>query len=66
MVGHFCQFPYNYDGVTYTGCTSVDHTGNWCSTSVDQNGDHIYGKWGDCGSTCMSGNLEYGGGNLDI
>ena len=53
MVGHSCQFPFTYDGVTYNGCTPVDHHDNWCSTSVDENGNHKYGKWGNCEAMCQ-------------
>ena len=24
----------------------------WCSTKVDDNGQHITGNWGDCGPDC--------------
>jgi len=39
-----CKFPFEYDGVTYNTCTSVDNDNrNWCKTAND---------WGDCMPSC--------------
>ena len=47
-----CTFPFTVYGKTFDACTSVGHTAPWCSTKVDQNGHHVRGNWGDCGSEC--------------
>ena len=50
-----CIFPFNYKGRTYTDCTTKDAHGTyWCATEVNSNGDY-YGRWGNCGSTCVKG-----------
>ena len=38
-----CVFPFKYDGVTYFGCPVdlFDKNRRWCSTQVDQNGEHV-------------------------
>ena len=42
-----CIFPFNYRGITYTGCSSVDNGGvPWCYTSFNYENDHL---WGNCG-----------------
>ena len=52
-----CVFPFSYEGVTYEHCTSVGNNGTqWCSTEVDENGEYVSGKWGSCGSRCITGN----------
>ena len=47
-----CIFPFTYDGVKYTACTTANHTRFWCSTEVNVNGRFIKSKWGDCGPGC--------------
>ena len=52
-----CVFPFSYEGVTYEHCTSVGNNGTqWCSTEVDENGEYVSGKWGNCGSGCFEDN----------
>ena len=52
-----CVFPFSYEGVTYEDCTSVGNNGtDWCSTEVDENGEYVSGKWGNCGSGCIKDN----------
>ena len=41
-----CCFPFTYNNVLYTECTSVNHNRPWCATgSVYQEGNK---KWGNC------------------
>ena len=57
-----CQFPFNYKGKLYEGCTSVDHTQNWCATEVGSNNSYVDDKWGNCNENCLvatSNNLWY-------
>ena len=47
-----CVFPYSYEGVTYTGCTTADNNGiARCATS-----HHAYSirvkDWSNCSSGC--------------
>jgi len=39
--GAACQFPFEYQGLQYTACTSTNSDQPWCYTSGD-------GKWGNC------------------
>ncbi len=49
-----CVFPFNYEGTTYTECTTIDNFAiPWCSTEVDSNGKFVRGKWGDCSPGCL-------------
>jgi len=45
--GDSCSFPFEYHGVTYVSCTSVNHDQDWCYTDS--------GKWGNCNSDCEGG-----------
>merc|ERR1719346_385933 len=51
-----CVLPFTYNGKTYYECPvdPEDSTKFWCSTQVDQNGNHIsnIGAYGHCGSSC--------------
>ena len=53
-----CVFPFIYNGIEYTACTTVENDGiAWCSTEVDVlNGNYVEGKWGNCGPGCSGGN----------
>ena len=53
--GKQCKFPFSYKGVLHHQCTKEDNKKLWCSTQVDENGDFIYGHWGNCGPFCRSG-----------
>ena len=59
-----CIFPFRYKGKTYDACTwkDADQTNNqaWCSTKVDNLGNHVRGKWGDCGQGCPFPEIEDG------
>merc|ERR1711868_101710 len=53
MINAPCIFPFIYQGVTYTSCTTAGRFSEpWCSTATDTNGNHIIGYWGNCGSGC--------------
>ena len=43
--GESCVFPFNYNGVEYNGCTTIDADLPWCF--IDETGN-----WGYCGSNC--------------
>lgn len=51
--GNMCQFPFDYKGVTYNRCTSVDTSGSdggqryWCVTNSTT------GDWGYCDSSSI-------------
>jgi len=52
-----CIFPFKFNGTEYSTCTyASSHSGEpWCSTEVDPNGNHLYGrygKWGNCDDDC--------------
>ena len=42
--GNECIFPFIWDGITHTSCTTHDRKPGeepWCSTKVDGNGNHV-------------------------
>ena len=51
-----CILPFKFNGVTHQKCPTdpEDKTKHWCSTKVDQNGQHIsgIGAYGNCGPNC--------------
>lgn len=51
-----CLFPFIFREKIYRGCTNdYDPNGRlWCSTLVDENGNHIsgQGEWGYCSNNC--------------
>ena len=49
-----CVFPFEFEGTTYHSCSWEDGT-RWCSTKVDENGQHLKGNWGNCESNCPMG-----------
>ena len=55
--GKFCQFPFIYNGNTYTQCTTVDNgVQAWCATEV--NNDMTYRDYDNCNvPTCMKASL---------
>ena len=52
--GKPCVFPFKFQGKTYSTCTNrikhKKHNLPWCSTKVDERGNHIshQRKWGNC------------------
>ena len=52
-----CVFPFKAYGKSFTKCIFYGSTVPWCSTEVDEQGNHIKGSWGTCGSACPK---EYG------
>ncbi|CAH3121590.1 unnamed protein product, partial [Porites lobata] len=43
--GQYCSIPFEYDSVTYYGCTDVDHDQPWCSLTPQYSDE----QWGNCG-----------------
>merc|ERR1711874_72806 len=52
--GQSCVFPFRYNGVVYTTCTTEGQAQPWCATSVDSAGDFQDGQYGFCPSSCPS------------
>merc|ERR1719222_1271740 len=52
-----CVFPFRYNGVTYTSCTTQDKSDAWCSTNTTLAGTHVPGYYGLTGSqnSCTPG-----------
>merc|ERR1712235_230394 len=52
--GGICQFPFIFQGQTFTSCTSYLDDKPWCPTKVDQFNNFIAGaqEWGYCNSDC--------------
>ena len=46
--GKECVFPFNFQGITHTECTTQGGYIPWCSTLTDSSGVHIIGNYGDC------------------
>merc|ERR550517_2409559 len=62
--GATCQFPFRYNGVVYTECTTVDQAGPWCSTSITAGGEHVPGSEGTCPASCpVDGSSGSGSGS---
>ena len=55
-----CIFPFILFGKIYHACTDAkDSDGRfWCSTEVDESGQHVRKKWGYCSSNCKLTNDE--------
>jgi len=50
-----CVFPFKHEGNTFITCALAPNDDkHWCSTLVDEAGEHIAGNgnWGHCGSDC--------------
>jgi len=62
---HKCIFPFRYKGRIWKHCTHYDTHGdnNWCSTKVDESGEHIPGHFGHCNVDCdrYSGQIKESG-----
>ncbi len=43
-----CSFPFVYQGILFSGCTSYDHDQLWCSTSTNDLYHHMEGQWINC------------------
>ena len=52
-----CVFPFQLNGNVYNTCTNElsQFTNNktWCSTKVDETGEHISGNWRSCNENCL-------------
>ena len=56
-----CIFPFKFRGITYNSCTTNGNdpgdTNAWCSTKVDDSGEHVgdgQGNWGNCETKCQN------------
>merc|ERR1719150_26319 len=51
-----CQFPFIWQNITFTSCTSLNDNAPWCATEVDSLKNFIAGPnsygWGYCSSSC--------------
>ena len=49
-----CVFPFKFNGVSHSGCTTSGGYKPWCSTKTDANNNHVSGvdAWGTCDATC--------------
>ena len=54
-----CKFPFIFQGIVWTGCTTVDGDPNpWCVTQTDESGhpvsnaDGTFTTWGYCHESC--------------
>ena len=43
-----CIFPFNYNGTSYSDCTTAGHDKLWCPTKVDDEKNTIEDQWGNC------------------
>lgn len=45
-----CVFPFTFNGVVFTTCSSIFDRENrlWCSIKTDESGNHITGNWDYC------------------
>ena len=46
-----CLFPFRWNGKEYKSCV-FKKGGSWCSTKVDENGNHIQMFYGKCPRKC--------------
>ena len=53
LQGQPCVFPFTWQGVTYTSCTTAGGFDPWCSTATDHSGAHVTGNYGDCNDQCL-------------
>ena len=65
-----CVLPFIYNGYVHNTCIFVlgQEWEPWCSTLVDDAGQHVSGYWGNCGPgcpipTCNEGTYNYPCGN---
>jgi len=43
-----CQFPFVWEGETYTECTKAGSEFPWCALEVDSSGVLVGNRWGEC------------------
>ena len=54
-----CQFPFVWNGTTYTSCTSDGSEFAWCALEVDSERVVVGRKWGSCDlATCTTDHVE--------
>ena len=50
--GTTCTFPFTWQGVAHSSCTTAGGHAPWCSTLTSGTGEHVTGHYGTCGDTC--------------
>ena len=52
--GQECILPFKYKGKSYNKCTDIESSNSqpWCAFEVDDGGEAVGGKWGDCNDKC--------------
>jgi len=59
--GKVCVFPFRYKGRLYNSCVKLDGAEKaWCSTSTDQDDNHIAGSEAECEAGCDSNDCPVG------
>ena len=58
-----CVFPFTYGGEVHKKCTELEHTGFWCATETDTDGNYVTDMWGDCDCPNCACSTE---GNFDF
>merc|ERR1719253_1550043 len=56
--GFTCTFPFEYKGVRYSQCITLDNPVPWCFHRVNATRHGMIGYWGNCSSQCNSSSLE--------
>ena len=51
--GKKCIFPFNYEGTTYSACTSVGSDHPWCAYEVDSDRNLVGDEWENCDAACV-------------
>ena len=52
MPNRLCVFPFEYKGVRYNECITVNNDSPWCSVEVDGSGKTFPDNWGNCAPGC--------------
>jgi len=60
-----CVFPFYFKRFRYDKCTNIEEEFFWCSTDVDENGNHKEGNWGICNDECPTATNKECSSNSD-